>query len=147
MLVYLCIAKLITLVNIDNQYVIAENMKPLSEREKEIMEILWAHGPMFVKEIIDCFPDPKPHFNTVSTFVRILEKKGFVSHEKLGNSYRYSPAFKREDMRTAELDAVIENTYGGNAKEAVSDILRSGKLTDDDIWDLMDAFKDSLRRR
>lgn len=147
MLVYLCIIKLITLVNIDNQYVIAENMKPLSEREKEIMEILWAHDPMFVKEIIDCFPDPKPHFNTVSTFVRILEKKGFVGHEKLGNSYRYFPAFKREDMRTAELDAVIENTYGGNAKEAVSDILRSGKLTDDDIWDLMDAFKDSLRRR
>lgn len=122
-------------------------MKPLSDREKEIMEILWSRGPMFVKEIIDCFPDPKPHFNTVSTFVRILEKKGYVSHEKLGNSFRYAPALKREELRTAELDALIENAYGGNAKEAVLDILNSGKLSDDDIWDLMDALKDSLRRR
>lgn len=122
-------------------------MKPLSEREKEIMEILWSRDAMFVKEIIDCFPDPKPHFNTVSTFVRILEKKGFVTHEKLGNSYRYSAALQRDEIRATELNTIIEQSYGGNAKEAVCDILRSGKLTDDDIWDLMDTLKDSLRRR
>ena len=52
----------------------------LSERELEIMSMLWQRGPLFVREMLDGYPDPKPHFNTVSTTVRILEDKGYVRH-------------------------------------------------------------------
>ena len=53
----------------------------LTERETEIMEILWSNGPLFVREMLSHYPDPKPHVNTVSTTVRILESKGYVGHE------------------------------------------------------------------
>ena len=71
-------------------------MKKLTAKEKEIMDMFWQHGPMFVKELLKLYPDPKPHFNTVSTQVRILESNGFVSHEVVGNSYRYRAAITEE---------------------------------------------------
>ena len=57
--------------------------------EEQLMHLFWAHGPLFVKQLVELLPDPKPHFNTVSTFVRILEKKGFVSHNELGGHYTH----------------------------------------------------------
>lgn len=53
----------------------------LTEKELVIMRMLWEHGPMFVREMLEIYPEPKPHFNTVSTIVRILEDKGHVGHE------------------------------------------------------------------
>lgn len=61
----------------------------LTEREQEIMSILWAHGPIFVREMLEYFPEPRPHVNTVSTIVRILEEKGHVSHETIAGSHQY----------------------------------------------------------
>lgn len=63
--------------------------KQLSPKEEAIMACFWQHGPLFVREILELLPEPKPHFNTVSTFVRGLEAKGWVGHEQIGNSYRY----------------------------------------------------------
>ena len=71
----------------------------LTEKEEEIMHMLWNHGPQFVKELVERYPDPKPHFNTVSTFIRILEKKGHVGHEAIGAGYRYYAISKLEDVR------------------------------------------------
>lgn len=64
-------------------------MKKLSEREEEIMGILWSRGPLFVREIVDAMPEPRPHFNTVATFLKGLETKGWVDKEMLGNANRY----------------------------------------------------------
>ena len=56
-------------------------MKPLTKKEEEIMDFFWEKGPLFVKEIVALYNEPRPHVNTVSTFVRILENRGFVKHE------------------------------------------------------------------
>ena len=66
-------------------------MKKLANREEQIMQVLWELDQAFVKEIIAELPTPKPHYNTVSTIIRILEDKGFVDHESFGNAYRYFP--------------------------------------------------------
>ena len=58
-------------------------MKTLSAREEEIMDILWEKGPLFVKEMVELYEEPRPHFNTLSTFVRGLEEKGYVGHRAL----------------------------------------------------------------
>lgn len=52
----------------------------LTERETEIMQMLWDRGPLFVREMLEIYPEPKPHFNTIATLVRILEEKGYVGH-------------------------------------------------------------------
>ena len=62
-------------------------MKRLTTKEKEIMELYWQHGPLFVKELLEYYDEPRPHFNTLSTTVRILEKKGFLDHKQFGTSF------------------------------------------------------------
>ena len=61
----------------------------MTKKEEEVMELLWKHGPMSVAQLLEKYPEPKPHFNTVSTMVRSLEKKGFVDHKAEGVSYHY----------------------------------------------------------
>ncbi|MDD3541564.1 BlaI/MecI/CopY family transcriptional regulator, partial [Petrimonas mucosa] len=62
-------------------------MMRLTEKEEEVMQILWDKGPLFVREILEVYPEPKPHYNTVSTVIRVLEEKNFVSHKAYGNTY------------------------------------------------------------
>ena len=66
-------------------------MQELTKAEEQVMQILWMLERAFVKEIVEEFPDPKPAYNTVSTIIRILEKKGVVSHKAYGNTYEYYP--------------------------------------------------------
>ena len=64
-------------------------MKRLTAKEEEIMGWFWQKGPLFVKELLEYYEEPKPHFNTLSTIVRGLEEKGFLAHKNKGNSYQY----------------------------------------------------------
>lgn len=61
----------------------------LTEKESIIMNMLWEHGTLFVRELVDQYPEPRPHFNTVATTVRLLEENGYVAHEVLGTSHRF----------------------------------------------------------
>ena len=72
-------------------------MQKLTNKEEEIMQFLWERGAMFVKDIVALYDEPKPHFNTVSTMVRMLEAKGFVDHEVFGNTYRYYAIISQEE--------------------------------------------------
>ena len=58
-------------------------MYKLTKKEEELMQIFWERGPMFVKDIVPLYDEPKPHFNTISTMVRTLESKGFLDHEAI----------------------------------------------------------------
>ena len=71
-------------------------MKTLSAREEEIMGFFWKKGPLFVKEIVGLYEEPRPHFNTLSTFVRALEEKGYLSHRTFGNTYQYYAVVSRD---------------------------------------------------
>ena len=65
-------------------------MKTLTAKEEEIMGFFWEKGPMFVKQLVELYEEPRPHFNTLSTIVRGLEEKGYLSHTAFGNTYQYS---------------------------------------------------------
>ena len=83
MQLYICISKL----SIQNKM----TMKKLTNAEEEVMQIMWDLGQGFVKDVIDHMPEPKPPYNTVSTVIRVLEKKEFISHRQYGNTYEYFP--------------------------------------------------------
>ena len=102
------------------------------------MTILWDNGPLFVREIIDLMPEPKPHFNTVSTFVRLLESKGFVTHSKFGGSYRYEAALSRDDFSRSTLQDVVDRYFGSSIKASVSALVDNEKLSDDEIRELIE---------
>jgi len=76
-------------------------MKELTKAEEQIMQILWKLEKGFVHDILDKFPHPKPAYNTISTIVRILEKKKFVSYIAFGKTHQYYPLIsKKEYTRT-----------------------------------------------
>lgn len=111
-------------------------MKKLTDREEEIMTILWDNGPLFVREIIEHFDEPKPHFNTVSTFVRLLESKDYVSHTKFGGSYRYEAAISREQYSHTTLRDVVDRYFGSSIKASVSALVSDERLSDEEIRQL-----------
>ncbi|MEN2283048.1 BlaI/MecI/CopY family transcriptional regulator [Algoriphagus sp. SE2] len=91
-------------------------MKPLTRAEEEIMQILWEIERGFVKDILSSMTEPKPAYNTVSTIVRILERKGFVSHKSYGKSHEYFPIVSKDEYRTFTikklLDGYFDNSFG-----------------------------------
>ena len=86
-------------------------MKTLTGKEEEIMGFFWEKGPLFVKEIVELYDEPRPHFNTLSTFVRGLEEKGYVSHRSFGNSYQYYAVVSRDDFKKKTLRSVISKYF------------------------------------
>ncbi|MGM0946171.1 MAG: BlaI/MecI/CopY family transcriptional regulator [Bacteroidota bacterium] len=86
-------------------------MKPLTRAEEEIMQILWDIERGFVKDILVPMPEPKPAYNTVSTIVRILERKGFVSHKSYGKSHEYFPIVSKDEYRTFIIKRMLEGYF------------------------------------
>lgn len=103
-------------------------MKELTRAEEQIMQILWREGKAFVKDILLCFPDPKPAYNTVSTIIRILEKKGFVGHEAFGKSYRYYPLVQKEDYRNERFTDLMKGYFNNSMKQVLSHFSNSDQL-------------------
>lgn len=118
-------------------------MKSLTEKEEELMTIFWERGPLFVKEIVELYPEPKPHVNTVSTFVRLLEQKGYVSHRSFGSTYQYYAVISKEDYSRNTLRSVISKYFDNSLKGVVSALFKDEKLTDDEIRELINQVKES----
>lgn len=113
----------------------------LTEKEAFIMNVLWEHGPMFVREILAFYPEPQPHFNTVATTVRILEGKGYVAHEEIGASHRFYAIAKKEDFREKTLADVIRNYFGNSYKNVVSALAEEEKISADDLRDILSMIE------
>ncbi len=118
-----------------------ENKVELTDKEKELMQFFWQHGPLFVREIVDLYSEPKPHFNTISTFVRNLENKGYVSHKQFGNTYQYYAVARVEDFRKKSLGNLIKSYFNNSYLSVVSSLVEDEKLTVDDLRELIDKVE------
>ncbi len=92
----------------------------LTRAELEIMQILWQKGRALVHDILDEMPEPKPAYNTVSTIVRILEKKGFAGHTAYGKTHEYHPLVGREEYTEHYMNNVLGNFFDGSLVQMVS---------------------------
>lgn len=113
----------------------------LTERETEIMEMLWDNGPLLVREMLARYPDPKPHVNTVSTTVRILESKGYVGHEPEGGSFRYHAIAMPDDFAGRSLAQVIKSYFRGSASAAVSALVKDEKISVEELKQIIDMVE------
>lgn len=84
------------------------------------MQALWQQGPCFVKDLLPSLPAPPPAYNTVSTIIRILEQKGFVSHEAFGRTHRYYPLVAQDDYRRFSLRKLLGAHFGNSFGRLVS---------------------------
>ncbi|GAB5539672.1 MAG: BlaI/MecI/CopY family transcriptional regulator [Salibacteraceae bacterium] len=119
--------------------------RELTRAEEQIMHILWKLEKGFVKDILAEMPNPKPAYNTVSTIVRILAEKGFVSHEAFGKTHRYYPVVSKEQYRKQQAGSLIENYYNGSVKELVSYFVNDKKLDVSDLDEILTSLKDKKK--
>lgn len=105
------------------------------------MAMLWDCGGLFVREMVEKYDDPKPHFNTVSTTVRILEEKGYVGHEIVNNSYKYHAIAKQADFASKSLSQTIRNFFKGSARAAVSALVEEEKISIDELKEIIEMIE------
>jgi len=122
-------------------------MKELTKAEEQVMQILWTLEKGFVRDIIDQLPDPKPAYNTVSTIVRILEKKGFVSYKAYGKSHEYYPLINKNDYRRFTLKNIVSNYFGGSFEKLVSFFAKENDLDINQVEELMENIKDDIKKQ
>lgn len=103
-------------------------MKQLTKAEEEIMQILWQLKQANVATIIEEMPEPKPAYNTVSTIVRILENKEFVTHQKKGKGYIYFPLVEKETYSNQSMNKLMDNYFNGSFKSMVSFFVKKNDL-------------------
>ena len=120
-------------------------MKHLTNREEEIMEVFWTKGAIYVKDIVDAMPEPKPHYNTVSTIVRGLEDKGFVGHEQFGNTYRYSAIISREEFSKDTIKSMVGKYFNKSYASVVSMFVEEEKISIEEIKALIEQVKSSKK--
>ncbi len=116
-------------------------MQKLTNKEEEVMKILWKLEQAFVKDILKEFDSPKPHYNTLSTMVRNLEDKKYVGHEAFGNTYRYYPLISKEDYRKRFINRTIAEYYDNSYKNMVSFFAKEHKISVEELKEIIELIE------
>ncbi len=119
-------------------------MKELTKAEEEIMQYLWDMEQAFVKDIIAKMPAPKPAYTTVSTIIRILEKKGFVGHNAYGKTHEYFPLVSKKEYTRNFMKGFMRNYFSNSFKEMVSFFAKEDKLSLSELDELMKEVKKEI---
>jgi len=112
-------------------------MKKLTNKEREVMELFWQYGPMFVRELLEHYEEPRPHFNTLSTIVRRLEHEGYICHKQYGSTYQYNAIISEQDYAKRNIFRLVDKYIEDSYKGLVSAFLKEEKLSVDELRDLI----------
>lgn len=116
-------------------------MQKLTNKEEEIMHILWKLEKAFVKDVLMEIEDEKPHYNTLSTIIRNLEDKGYVGHNAYGNTHQYFPVVTKEDYRKGFMSNAIENYFNNSYKSMISFFAKEEKISADELREILDMIE------
>ncbi|MCH2081961.1 MAG: BlaI/MecI/CopY family transcriptional regulator [Saprospiraceae bacterium] len=124
-------------------------MNRLTKGEEEIMQIIWELGPCTVSDVRDFIElhkgVPKPPHSSVSTIVRILEKKGFLDHKAYGRTYEYRPIVDKKSYTKFSLKKLVGDYFGGSMNQLVSFLVKENDLDTDELSDLLDQLDDDQK--
>jgi BlaI family transcriptional regulator, penicillinase repressor len=109
--------------------------KVFTDKEMEIMKIVWHKGEATVKDIQEQLPG-NPHYNSVLTIIRVLERKGHLVHRAEGKTYFYSAGENKERARTRLLRHMVDQVFGGSAASVVLNLIQAGDITKKDLDDI-----------
>jgi len=122
-------------------------MKDLTKAEEQVMHILWNLEKGFVKDIIEQFPEPKPAYNTVSTIVRILERKEFVGYKAFGKTHQYFPLVRKEAYTKYTANRLVDSYFDGSFKNLVSFFVRDNDMTVKEMDQLMQIIESKKQQQ
>ena len=121
-------------------------MKKLTHAEEEVMQILWELGSGFVKDVIERMPAPKPPYNTVSTVIRVLEKKEFISHRQYGNTYEYFPLVTRDEYAKVHFKGFLSDYFNNSFPKMAAFFARENNLSLKELEEIMRLTEEELKK-
>ena len=121
-------------------------MKRLTKKEEIIMNHFWDYGPLFVRELRELYPEPRPHFSTLSTQVRNLQEDGFIDHQSYGPTYQYFAKVTREEYKQNSLTGLIDKYFDNSYINAVSALVKEEKITVKQLKELIDLVENSKEK-
>lgn len=124
-----------------------KNIAQLTKAEEEIMQIIWEIQPCLVRDIIEHLGDPDMPHSTVSSVVRILEKKEFLTHKAYGKTHEYYPAVTKEEYAQHGVKSLMEKYFGGSPRKLVSFLVQSENLDLKELNDLMKTIDNSKKNK
>jgi len=116
-------------------------MEKLTKAEEQIMLILWQLEKAFVKDIIERIPEPKPHYNTVSTMIKLLQEKKFVGFKAYGKTYEYYPLITKENYFRRSVTPMLKNYFDGSARQLVSFFVKEKNISLEELEKLVSELK------
>ncbi|MFY7756978.1 MULTISPECIES: BlaI/MecI/CopY family transcriptional regulator [Flavobacterium] len=112
-------------------------MQKLTNKEEEIMHILWKLKKAFVKEVMAEITEDQPHYNTLSTIIRNLEDKGYVGHTAFGNTHQYHPIISLEEYRKTFMKTALANYFDNSYKQMVSFFAEEEKISAEELREIL----------
>jgi predicted transcriptional regulator len=119
----------------------------LTKAEEQLMEYLWQSDKAFLKDLIECFPEPKPATTTVVTLLKRMQEKGFVDHKVFGNSRQYFPKVKKTDYFSKHVNGMIKNYFNDSALQFASFFTKSTKLTAKELEELRKIIDQEIEKK
>ncbi|HEY0434685.1 MAG TPA: BlaI/MecI/CopY family transcriptional regulator [Chitinophagaceae bacterium] len=116
-------------------------MIKLAKREEQIMQVYWDLGKAFIKEVIPHLPEPKPHYNSVATMVKILEEKGFLDHEAIGNVFRYFPVVTRENYQKHAMKDIVSQYFNNSYPRMLAFFAKEQNLSEKELNEIIEMIK------
>ncbi len=116
-------------------------MVKLAKREEQIMQVFWDLKKAFIRDVIPLLPDPKPHYNSVATMVKILEDKGFLDHETTGNMHCYFPIIGREDYQKFALKDIVSQYFDNSYPRMLAFFAKEQNLTAKELNEIVNIIK------
>ncbi len=119
----------------------------LSKSEEQLMEIIWKGGNIFMKEIIDNYPEPKPASTTIATLLKRMQDKGFVGYKLFGNSRQYHPLIKKEEYFSKHVNRIIKDFFGDSALQFASFFAKTSNLSAEELEDLKRIVDQEIKKK
>jgi BlaI family penicillinase repressor len=121
-------------------------MIKLAKREEQIMQAFWAlrqteDDKVFIKDIIAQLPEPRPHYNSVATMVKILEEKGFLDHETVGNQYCYFPVISKEEYQKHAMKDIVSQYFDNSYPRMLAFFAKEENLTEKELEEILKMIK------
>ena len=119
----------------------------LPNAEEHLMKIIWKCEKVFLKDIMEHYPDPKPAATTVATLLKRLQDKGVVAYRLFGNSRQYYPLVAKDDYFSGYMNDIVKNFFGNSALQFASFFTSTGNLSEKELEDLKKIVEQEIKRR
>ncbi len=122
-------------------------MNELTKAEEQVMQILWKIEKGFVKDVMTHFNEPKPAYNTVSTIIRILEKKGFVGHKAYGKTYEYYPLISKKEYTKSFFKGFLNRYFNNSFRQLVSFFSGENEMSIEEMETIMKMMEEEIKSK